>query len=160
LPKPGPDAERRRRRAELVAFSDSANLDLAFIERLAAPIPGYLAEARQGAEAALLGTVKALESVYDAFEDLTRRIEATFTVIPEGPDWHRESLQGRGGRARVYALRSCRQAPCMPGTNSAPSATSDGTGSTGKGLPQTLSRRRWRACQRLYTPCGATSSSS
>lgn len=88
------DSERRRRRAELVAFLDSARLGLAFVDRLAAAVPGYLDEARRGSDAAMLGTVKALENVYDALEDLARRIETTFAAVPQGPEWHRELLVG------------------------------------------------------------------
>lgn len=88
------DAERRRRRAELVAFADAARLDVAFVEHLSSALPGYLEEARRGSEAAMLGTVKALENVSDAFEDLARRIETTFTAMPQGAEWQRELLAG------------------------------------------------------------------
>lgn len=87
-------AERRRRRGELVAFADAARLDLAFVEQLAAALPGYLEEARRGSDVAMLGTVKALENVYDALEDLAQRIETTFAALPTGPEWHKDLLHG------------------------------------------------------------------
>lgn len=106
-------AERRRRQGELVAFADAARLDVAFVEQLAAALPGYLEEARQGSEAAMLGTVNALENVYDAMEDLAKRIETTFAALPMGPEWHKDLLHGparprQGLRPAVFSPETVR----------------------------------------------------